>query len=128
MSFARTSSRRLRLGGWITVAPATAYVAGSLVVPLLLLLVYSFLHFVPGKITDYVPTLENCRRLLGDVFYLKVIGETAILALELTVLTLVIGFPVAIFLTRTASRWKPLLTSLVFLPPMVGIVVRAYGW
>lgn len=101
---------------------------GALVVPMILLLGYSFLHFVPGKITDYVPTLENYRRLLGDLFYLTVIGQTALLALAVTLVTLVLGFPVALYLTRVATRWKSFLTYLVFLPLMVGIVVRAYGW
>ena len=121
-------ARRRRLGGWATVAPATLYVLATMMVPLILLLGYSFLRFVPGKITDYTLTIDNYRRLLGDWFYLKVIGQTAQLAFEVTLATLVIAFPIAYFLARTNSRYKAALTYLVFLPLMVGIVVRAYGW
>jgi len=122
------AEQRNTRAGWLTVAPATAYVLVTLAVPMILLLTYSFLRFVPGKITDYAPTLENYSRLLGDLFYLKVIAHTALLALEVTLVTLILGFPVALYLTRVAMRGKSLLTYLVFLPLMVGIVVRAYGW
>lgn len=122
------AARRRRLGGWATVAPATLYVVATMIVPLLLLLGYSFLRFVPGKITDYTLTTDNYSRLLGDWFYLKVIGQTAQVALEVTLVTLVAAFPIAYFLARTTSRYKAVLTYLVFLPLMVGIVVRAYGW
>jgi putative spermidine/putrescine transport system permease protein len=45
-----------------------------------------------------------------------------------TVISLLLGFPVALFLARTKSRFKNLYTYLVLMPMMIGIVVRAYGW
>lgn len=103
-------------------------VAVGLVLPLMLMGVYSLLRFVPGQITDYTLTLENYARVLQDTFYLGVIFQTLQLALAVTALTILLGFPVAFYLARTTSRWRGVLTYLVFLPLMVGIVVRAYGW
>lgn len=110
------------------LAPATLVTLVGLVLPAALMLVYSFLRYVPGLITDYSPTLANYVRLLGDVFYLRVVLETLEVGLLVNALTIGLGFPVAVFLARTRSRLKGLLTYLVFLPMMVGIVVRAYGW
>jgi len=100
----------------------------GLVLPALLMLGYSFMRYVPGKITDFTITLDNYARLLGDLFYLRVVLETIQLGIVVTASSLLLGFPVALFLARTTSRLKGVLTYLVFLPMMVGIVVRAYGW
>jgi putative spermidine/putrescine transport system permease protein len=112
----------------LLLAPAVAVTLGALVVPALLMLAYSLVRYVPGKITDWTPTLENYARLGQDLFYLRVLWETVQLGLVVTAGTVMLGYPVALLLARTRSRWKPVLAYLVFLPMMVGIVVRAYGW
>ncbi|MCW3474945.1 ABC transporter permease [Limobrevibacterium gyesilva] len=112
---------------WLT-APSIAVIAAVLVAPLGLMLLFSFWEFVPGKITNYALTFENYRRFLGDAFYLGVIAKTVQLGVTVTVLSLVLGYPVAFFLARTKSRLQPLLVYLVFVPMMISLVVRAYGW
>ncbi len=112
----------------LLLVPAFAIVGVALVVPALTMLGYSFVRYVPGAITDGTPTFDNYRRLFGDLFYVRVAAETVQLGIAVTLLSLLLGFPVALFLARTQSRFKGLLTYLVFLPMMVGIVVRAYGW
>jgi putative spermidine/putrescine transport system permease protein len=83
---------------------------------------------VPGRITDFTLSIENYLRLFGDFFYLGVVVRTLQLGVIVTVLSLLLAYPVAYYLARTTSRFKGVLTYLVFLPMMVGIVVRAYGW
>jgi putative spermidine/putrescine transport system permease protein len=112
---------------WLT-APSLLVIGVVLVAPLLLMLVFSLWRFVPGKITDYTLTLGNYQRFIGDGFYLKVIGETIELGLAVTVLSLLLGYPVAFFLARTKNRWQPVLVYLIFVPMMISLVVRAYGW
>ena len=111
-----------------TLTPALTVIAVMLIAPTMLMLLYSFLRFVSGRITDFSFTLENYARLLGDTFYLNVIWETLELGIIVTGITLILGYPLAFFLARTRSRFKPLFTYLVFMPLMIGIVVRAYGW
>ncbi|MCG8546913.1 MAG: ABC transporter permease [Alphaproteobacteria bacterium] len=112
----------------VTLTPALSVVFVMLIAPTLLMLLYSFLRFVSGRITDFSLTLDNYTRLLGDTFYLNVIWETLELGFIVTAITLFLGYPLAFFLARTRSRFKPLFTYLVFMPLMIGIVVRAYGW
>lgn len=108
--------------------PAFAVIAALLVAPMAVLVAYSFWHFVPGGITDHSWTFENYRRLFGDGFYLGVLWNTARLGIVVVLLSLLLGFPTALFLARTRSRAKPLLVYLVFVPMMISLVVRAYGW
>ncbi len=112
----------------LALLPALCIVGIGLVLPALLMLGYSLMHYVPGQITDFTLTTANYARLFGDFFYLRVVLETIQLGVIVTAFCLLLGFPVALFLARTTSRCKGLLTYLVFLPMMVGIVVRAYGW
>lgn len=112
---------------WLTV-PSLTLIVVILAGPLLLMLAFSFWRFEPGRITDYTLTLENYRRFLLDGFYLGVVGETVQLGLIVTALSLLLGYPVAYFLARTRSRLQPVLVYLVFVPMMISLVVRAYGW
>lgn len=109
-------------------APSLLVIGVALMAPLLLMLVFSVWRFVPSKITDYTLTLGNYGRFLGDGFYLKVVAQTVELGLAVTALSLILGYPVAYFLARTKSRWQPVLVYLVFVPMMISLVVRAYGW
>ena len=109
-------------------APSLAFIAVVLAGPLLLMLLFSLWRFVPGKITDYTFTLGNYERFVGDGFYLKVIWETVELGVVVTILSLILGYPVAFFLARTKSGWQPVLVYLIFVPMMISLVVRAYGW
>ena len=112
----------------LALLPSLAIVGIGLVFPGLIMLAYSFLRYVPGRITDFTLTIENYLRLFGDFFYLGVVVKTLQLGVIVTVLSLLLAYPVAYYLARTTSRLKGVLTYLVFLPMMVGIVVRAYGW
>jgi len=114
--------------GALALLPSLVIVGIGLVLPGLLMLAYSFLRYVPGRITEFTLTIENYLRLFGDFFYLGVVLKTLQLGVIVTVLSLLLAYPVAFYLARTRSRFKGVLTYLVFLPMMVGIVVRAYGW
>jgi putative spermidine/putrescine transport system permease protein len=59
---------------------------------------------------------------------MKVLLQTLALGVAVTVLTLVIAYPVAYFLARTRSRWRQLMLFLVISPLIVSIVIRSYGW
>lgn len=112
----------------ISLGPALVVIAVVLIAPTALMLLYSFWRYESGRITDYTFTFENYVRLLTDAFYLKVIWETVELGLVVTVITLLLGYPLAYFLARTRSRFKHVLTYLVFMPLMISLVVRVYGW
>jgi len=110
------------------LGPSLMVIGAVLVAPLVLMLVYSLYRFVPGKITDYTLTIANYTRIFTDIFYLKVIVETVQLGLFVTILSLLLGYPVAFFLARTRTRLQPVLVYLIFVPMMISLVVRAYGW
>lgn len=74
-------------------------------------------------------TFANYRELVDRPHYFTVLWRSTLAALIVTAATLVLAFPYAYVMVRTASAWvrKVLLVSL-FLPFFIGQVVRAYGW
>lgn len=110
------------------VVPATLFVAAALVLPLGLLLRYSFNAFVPGQFMVEALTLENYVRFFSDPFYTAILWRTVRIAAVVTMICIVLGFPLAYVLARTQSRYKNLLLIAVVLPLFVGNAVRAAGW
>lgn len=118
---------RSRSGGWL-LAPALLLLLVAFVVPVGMMVPMSFRPYVPlVGITDGF-TVRYYTKLLTDSYYLEIIGRTLALGVMVTLATLVIGYPVALFLARTPSRWRSWLTILVVFPLMLNLVVRTFGW
>lgn len=72
-------------------------------------------------------TLKNYAKLLQGG-YAKVFGQTLILALETTLLCIVIGYPFALCMSRAQGKMKKVLLLLVIVPFWTNALVRIYGW
>jgi len=119
------TSRRSAVG---LALPSTVLVFIFLILPLLLLFRYSFNRFVPGQFMVEAVTAENYLKFITDPYYVGVLKTTLLVAVAVTTLCLVAGFPVALMLARTVSRHKSALVLAVILPLFVGNAVRAAGW
>jgi len=73
-------------------------------------------------------TLSGYARVLGDDYYIKVIGQTLQLALITTAGALILGYPAAFALARAKGWRQVVLFALVFLPLTVSIIVKSFGW
>jgi putative spermidine/putrescine transport system permease protein len=120
--------RRQRLDATFLLTPAVATVIVVLMLPLLLLLRFSFNHFEPGQFMVEAATLENYIKVFTDSYYRKVMLVTLGVATISTLLCLLLGYPAAYLLARSQWRYKSLLVVLVVLPLFVGNAVRAAGW
>jgi putative spermidine/putrescine transport system permease protein len=67
-------------------------------------------------------------RLLTDPFYLRIIAETLILSTVVTIICIVIGYPVAYYLVRYGGRWSGIIIFLLIAPLLTSIIMRTYGW
>jgi putative spermidine/putrescine transport system permease protein len=110
------------------VGPATVFVAAGLVLPLAILLRYSFNRFDPRRMMVETFSLDNYVKFFADPYYTGVLWTTLRVAALCTVICLVMALPLAYVLARTQSRYKNVLIMLVVLPLFVGNAVRAAGW
>jgi putative spermidine/putrescine transport system permease protein len=101
--------------------PAVVYLLIVYALPLLLLLSGSVMG--PGGFT-----VELFTNFLSDPFSLRVIGNTLRIALMVTLVCLLIGYPVAFALARARGLVQVLLLSAIILPLSIGVVVKAFAW
>lgn len=108
--------------------PATALLVLMFVLPTLLIALMSLRNYTAssGIGTDW--TLANYLSVLADSFYLEIMARTLFLGLLVTVATLVLGFPLALFILRSAPGVQTLAILLVIFPLLCNIVVRSFGW
>jgi ABC-type spermidine/putrescine transport system permease subunit I len=67
-------------------------------------------------------------RFLGDGYYWELLGRTLLLGVCVTLITLILGVPLAYVLARMQSRMAALLLILTTFPLLVSAVVRSFGW
>jgi spermidine/putrescine transport system permease protein len=117
---------RPSLRNWLLLAPAGAWFLAMLVLPLAVVLIFSFGERGPAG--GYVPafTLEQYANLPARWTAFK---NTLTLAPFGTLLALLIAYPLAYFLAiRTDPKWRTLLLILVIVPFWTSILIRSYAW
>jgi putative spermidine/putrescine transport system permease protein len=117
-------SRGAVTGALPLALPLALFFAVFVVMPLTLL-AYVSVHTDPSLGTM---GLTQYRKFLGDGFNLAVLRDTLWLGLKVTLLTLLIGYPLAWLHTQAGPRMQALLTLLVVLPLLTSAVVRTFAW
>jgi putative spermidine/putrescine transport system permease protein len=73
-------------------------------------------------------TMTSYVRVLGDPYYLKVFGNTLIIAAVVSILALLIAFPFAQYVAKVSGPARSLLLWVVYLPLYVSVIMRVFGW
>jgi len=72
--------------------------------------------------------LSNFLRLFQDSLYIVSYINSLKIAAISTVLTLLVGYPVAYFIARASDRWRNILLMLIVLPFWSSFLLRVYAW
>ncbi len=97
-----------------------------IVLPLASFLTYSLFH-VEGTSIIYEPTLRNYVRFFEDEIYLPMFVRTAVLALEVALLTILFGYPIAFLLASLRGRFKYIATLLFVIPLLMSYIIKIYA-
>jgi spermidine/putrescine transport system permease protein len=122
MRSASTAGRRGLLLG-----PALTWWVLLLAVPVGLVLAYAFFKrgTYGGVVYDF--GFANFERAF-DGLYLDVFWFSIRVALEATLLALLIGYPTAWFIATRPERWRTALLVIVVLPFWTSLLIRTYAW
>lgn len=107
------------------VLPGVVLLGAGLLWPFATMINMSFLDRFPGE-TAY--TIQNYLQFITDDYFLNIAIRTFSMAIVVTALTAIIGYPVAWYIARSNSRYKHLVFLGVVSPLLVSIVVRTIGW
>ena len=72
--------------------------------------------------------LQGYARLFGDALYLRSFLISLSNAALATVFCLLLGYPMALALTRVSQSWRNILLMLVILPFWTSFLLRVYAW
>jgi spermidine/putrescine transport system permease protein len=108
-------------------APPLLWVGLFLLLPYLLMFVHSFWLVRDGFLVhDW--NLQNYHKLVSNPLYVEVLFRTMRIAASVTLLSLLLGYPLAYYLSFHAGARKELLYQLVIVPLWVSYLVRGYAW
>src|SRR5437764_3706019 len=111
----------------ILTIPPLAWITAFLLVPYAFLFCFSFWQVRSQTIIRHW-NLSNYQELLRNPLYIQVFLRSARIAGGVTLLALLLGFPLAYFLSFRVGHAKGLLYQLVIIPLWVSYLVRAYAW
>lgn len=134
-----TLRRKPALQRLLLIGPAVGVIGFFMVVPLGLMVVVSLLerniyggvHWGTFSTDSYVKFLFE--RNLDDTLsftsiYLQIFLRSFWLALTTTVIALLVGFPVALYMTLQREPYRTVLIFLVTVPFWTNLLVRNYAW
>lgn len=121
----RGSSQHFRF--LVLFLPGAFWLLVFFILPLLIVLVYSFLTRGTYGGIEPILTLKNYIRL-ADSRYVLVFRRSLSMALITTVASLILGYPLAYFIARAPARWRGALLLLVVVPFWTNFLVRTYAW
>src|SRR3989442_4202660 len=112
----------------VITLPPTLWVAVFLLVPYTLLFCYSFWSVSPSQAIVHSWTLDNYREFFRVNVYLQTLFRSMWIAARVTFFSLLLGYPLAYFLSFYAGERRDLLYQLLIIPLWVSYLVRAYAW
>lgn len=98
-----------------------------LLLPMLLIVFYSLVQ--PGnEVATFRFTLDNFVRFFTDRDFLLILWRSLEVAIKTTILCLLIGYPIAYWISRTPQKTQNLMILMITLPMWINMLVRTYAW
>jgi spermidine/putrescine transport system permease protein len=107
--------------------PPLLWVGLFLLLPYALMFAHSF-WLVRDGLLVHEWNLQNYAKLFRNPVYVEVLLRTTRIAASVTLFSLLLGYPLAYFMSFRAGIRKELLYQLVIVPLWVSYLVRGYAW
>ncbi|HEY3232565.1 MAG TPA: ABC transporter permease [Roseiflexaceae bacterium] len=119
-------SERVQLGALL--GPGLFWLVLFFAVPLLVIVLYSFLTPGPTGAVIWTFTLNNYARLFTESLFVNAYWRSLWIGVVTTVICLLVGYPLALFIVQRTPRWRSVLIFLVLIPFWTNFLVRTYAW
>jgi spermidine/putrescine transport system permease protein len=121
----------------VLLAPVTLFLGVFFLLPLCIIALFSFLtpglyggvewafyHWNYGRIFGWADGLIE----IFEPIYLQILWRSLSFAALTVVLTLILCYPVAFWVSRLSDRWRLVFLFLITLPFFCSLIVRLYAW
>ena len=109
------------------VIPYIAWAVMMLILPMGLIALYSFTK-QGNTIVSFTFTLEHYAKFFTDPDFLIVLWRSLLIAFKTTVICLLLGYPVAFFISRSSEKLQNILVLAITIPMWITMLVRTYAW
>ena len=109
------------------VIPYMAWAVMMLILPMGLIALYSFTK-QGNTIVSFTFTLEHYAKFFTDPDFLIVLWRSLLIAFKTTVICLLLGYPVAFFISRSSEKLQNILVLAITIPMWINMLVRTYAW
>ena len=107
--------------------PYIAWAAMMLIFPVLLMFLYSFTEH-GNSIISFSFTLEHYIKFFSDSDFLLILWRSFGIAVKTTIICLVLGYPIAYFISRSKESIQNILVLCITVPTWINMLVRTYAW
>ncbi len=108
---------------WLT-APGVLTLLVFVIAPLFIMFFYSFKS--DSGAAGF--TLENYRHFFEKGFYVKLTGKTIVNSLLVTLISLIIAYPLAYVMAKRLKGMRNIILMLIIIPFFTNQLVRIYSW
>lgn len=121
-----TASERRR--PWLLLSPALITLVILMVLPICIMMVFTFYEFVTAGVEKEVYTTANWREFFTDSFYHMFLWKTVRVAAITAILCALLGYPPAYFIAMTEYKHKWMLLLLLIVPFWISFTIRTFSW
>lgn len=107
--------------------PYIVWAGMMLILPMLLIILYSFTEH-GNSIISFSFTLEHYKKFFTDPDFLLILWRSLVIAIKTTAICLILGYPVAYFISRSSENMQNILVLLITIPMWINALVRTYAW
>ena len=109
---------------------ALPYIIWSIIILLLPVLLIAFYAVTDSgnAVVNFNFTLQNFVKFFTDPDFLLILWRSLSIALKTTVICILLGYPIAYFISRCKDRTRNILVLLITLPMWINMLVRTYAW
>ena len=109
------------------VYPYLIWSTVMIAVPMLLILLYAFTAG-GNSVSKFMFSFANFKRFLTDKTFLVVLYRSLRIAVETTVVCVLLGYPTAYIIAKFSERVKMRWVLLITVPTWIHMLVRTYAW
>jgi len=105
--------------------PYLVWISMFVIIPILMILGFSLISVDSSG--DMQLTFENFTRAF-DPTYISVLGRSLKIAVEATIICFILGYPMAMILSKMAPQYRTFAVMLFVLPMWMNFLLRTYAW
>jgi spermidine/putrescine transport system permease protein len=113
---------------WYLLAPTLAALIFLMMIPIVIMFVYTFYTFKTAGVEVPSFNLANWREFFSDPYYHGFLWKTARVSAITAALCAVMGYPPAYFIAMTRFKHKWLLLLLLIVPFWISFTIRTFSW